>query len=134
MRSISHIVIHCADTPDGAYFDIKDIRKWHVQEKGWSDVGYHYIILLDGTIQLGRDIKTAGAHVKGYNKNSIGICYIGGGDGEDTRTIAQKVTLIYLVGTLKRTFKDAEVFGHRDFAGVTKKCPCFDSKNEYKNI
>jgi len=127
-------VIHCADTPEGVYFDIKDIRKWHVQERGWSDVGYHYIILLDGTIQLGRDLKTTGAHVSGYNSNSIGVCYIGGKHGVDTRTTQQKVALVYLVGSLKRIFKSAEVWGHKDFPGVRKYCPSFDAITEYKNI
>ena len=133
MRKINQIVIHCADTPEGVYFDIKDIRKWHVQERGWSDVGYHYIILLDGTIQLGRDIKTVGAHVGGHNKSSIGICYIGGKHGLDTRSTQQKASLVYLVATLKRIFK-CEVLGHRDFSGVRKYCPSFDAITEYKNI
>ncbi len=134
MRKISHIVIHCADTPEGVYFDIKDIRKWHVQERGWRDVGYHYIVLLDGTIQLGRDLKTIGAGVSGYNKNTIHICYIGGKHGRDTRTIQQKATLVYLVATLKRTFRKSEAWGHRDFPGVRKFCPSFDAIIEYKNI
>lgn len=134
MRKINHIVIHCADTPKGKYFDINDIRKWHVTERGWSDVGYHYIILLDGTIQLGRDIKTIGAHVKGFNSKSIGICYIGGKGNADTRTTQQKASLVYLIATLKRIFRKAKVSGHRDFPNVTKKCPSFDAKHEYKNI
>ncbi len=134
MRKITDIVIHCADTPKNKYFDINDIRKWHVEERGWSDVGYHYVILLDGTIQLGRDIKTIGAHVKGFNSKSIGICYIGGKDNVDTRTTQQKVSLVYLVGSLKRMFKKAKVSGHRDFPNVTKYCPSFDAKHEYKNL
>ena len=127
-------MIHCADTPEGVYFDIKDIRKWHVKERGWRDVGYHYIILLDGTIQLGRDLKTVGAGVKGYNKNTIHLCYIGGKYGRDTRSTQQKATLVYLVATLKRTFRNAKVWGHNDFPGVKKYCPSFDAKHEYKNI
>ncbi len=133
MRKITHIVIHCADTPKDKYFDIKDIRKWHL-ERGWKDVGYHYIVLVDGTIQLGRDLRTVGAHVKGYNQNSIGVCYIGGKHGRDTRSTKQKVSLVYLVGSLKRTFKDAEIWGHRDFPGVRKYCPSFDAIMEYKNV
>lgn len=134
MRQINHIVVHCADTPQNAYFDIEDIRHWHIDERGWSDVGYHYIILLDGTIQLGRDLKTVGAHVKGYNQNSIGVCYIGGKGGIDTRTTDQKVSLVYLIGMLKRMFKNSEVLGHRDFTGVQKYCPSFNAENEYKNL
>ena len=134
MRKITDIVVHCADTPKGKYFDINDIYQWHVVERGWSDIGYHYVILLDGTIQLGRDIKTVGAHVKGFNSKSIGICYIGGKGNVDTRTTQQKVSLVYLVGSLKRMFKKAKVSGHRDFPNVKKYCPSFDAKHEYKNL
>lgn len=146
MRNINKIVVHCSDTPKGKFFDINNIRRWHVQERGWSDVGYHYVILLDGTIQIGRDLKTKGAHVKGHNSTSIGICYIGGAKGEDTRTLQQKVSLIHLIATLKRTFRDAEVVGHRDLSKdlnkdgkITKEewskfCPSFDAILNYKNI
>lgn len=134
MRDILNIVIHSADTPANKYFDINDIRKWHVEENGWSDVGYHYVILLNGTIQLGRPLNVAGAHVSGHNSKSIGICYIGGGGGIDTRTLEQKESLHYLLTTLKMTFKDAEILGHRDFNEVHKACPCFDAKKEYKYI
>ena len=136
MRKITDIVVHASATPKGQYFDIHDIRKWHLA-RNFNDVGYHYVVLLDGTIQIGRQLEVQGAHVKGYNRNSIGICYIGGGvptKWEDTRTNAQKVALVYLIGKLKRTFRDARVFGHRDYAGVKKACPCFDAMNEYKNI
>lgn len=134
MRQIDHIVVHCADTPEGANFDINDIRKWHVEENGWKDVGYHYVILLDGTIQLGRPIDKKGAHVKGYNQNSIGVCYIGGKGNIDTRTNEQKVSLVYLIGSLRRMFENAKVWGHKDFAGVQKYCPSFNAKHEYKNL
>lgn len=134
MRKITEIVVHCAATPAGADFDIEDIRKWHVDERGWSDVGYHYVILLDGTIQLGRNLDVVGAHVAGHNLNSIGICYIGGSNGEDTRTDEQKESLEFLLNTLKRIFKKASILGHRDYEGVAKSCPSFDAKEEYKNI
>jgi len=131
---MKYITIHCSDTPKGKYFDVSDIRKWHVEERGWSDIGYHYIILLDGTIEIGRDINTRGAHVKDYNTGNIGICYIGGENGTDTRTIEQKASLVHLICTLKRIYKGINVLGHRDFPNVTKKCPGYDSKNEYKNL
>lgn len=134
MRVIKNIVVHCADTPKGVYFDVKDIYKWHVTERGWSDVGYHYIILLDGTIQKGREDSVPGAHVKGHNSESLGICYIGGAKGEDTRTEAQKHSMIHLISSLKRMYLEAEVFGHRDFDGVAKTCPSFDAQLEYKNL
>jgi len=134
MRLINKIIIHCADTPDGADFDVDDIREWHVNERGWSDVGYHYIILLDGTIQKGREDSVNGAHVQGHNSTSVGICYIGGGNSLDTRTTPQKVSLVHLISVLKRMYNNAEVLGHRDFDGVTKECPCFDAKEEYNNL
>lgn len=133
MREINEIVIHSAHTPEGVYYDIDDIRKWHVFENGWADVGYHYVILLDGTIQLGRDISKAGAHVSGHNKNSIGICYIGGMD-KDTRTNEQKRSIVMLLKLIKSIHKDAIICGHRDFPGVTKLCPNFNAIEEYSGI
>lgn len=134
MRFIDKIVVHCSDTPDGAYFDVEDIRKWHVSERGWSDVGYHYIVLLDGTIEKGREDSVKGAHVRGFNASSIGVCYIGGGNDTDTRTTAQKATLVHLISTLRRLYPDSMILGHRDFKDVTKKCPCFDAEDEYGQL
>ncbi len=133
MRQITSLVIHTADTPAGKFFNADDIRSWHIK-RGWSDIGYHYVILLDGTIELGRQINVIGAHVAGHNSNSIGICYIGGGGGEDTRTEAQKTSLIFLLNTLKLMFKKADILGHRDFEGVTKSCPNFNAIAEYAQI
>ena len=76
MRDINKIILHCSATQEGQEFDVNDIKQWHLQ-RGFTDVGYHYVILLDGTIQDGRDIRTIGAHCKGQNYGSIGICYIG---------------------------------------------------------
>ena len=104
MRRINKIIIHCAATVEGADFDWTDIDKWH-KKRGWSGIGYHYVITLDGKIQSGRPLKKIGAHAKGFNRNSIGVCYIGGLDGErkpkDTRTDAQKKALIDLLSWLK---------------------------------
>lgn len=149
MRKIDEIIIHCSATIEGKEYDVEDIRKMH-KERGFSDVGYHYIILLDGKQQNGRSIVKAGAHVKGHNSNSIGICYIGGLDEnkkpKDTRTDKQKTSLKLLVESLKMTFPDAEVKGHRDLSpdkdgdGVIEKhewmkaCPCFDAIVEYEGL
>jgi N-acetylmuramoyl-L-alanine amidase len=130
LRDITELIIHCSDTPAGRADDVHDIDRWH-KARGWSGCGYHYVICLDGTIQVGRDEAKIGANCKGHNSKSIGICYIGGKD-VDTRTDAQKVSLVYLLGTLKRKYKGAVVYGHRDFS--TKPCPQFNAKNEYKNI
>jgi N-acetylmuramoyl-L-alanine amidase len=137
MRKITKIIVHCSATQEGANFDVQDIRRWHKQ-RGFKDIGYHYIITLDGDIQIGRDIQEPGAHAKGYNKNSIAICYIGGLDKnltpKDTRNIYQKLALKMMISGLKTNFPDAVILGHRDLPNVKKACPCFDAKEEYKNI
>lgn len=135
MRNIKEIIIHCADTPEGRDDRAEDIRRWH-KAQGWSDIGYHYVIDLDGTIEAGRDIETAGAHAQGHNANSIGICYIGGADEQmkpkDTRTDAQKQSLLLLLKYLRQRYPKAQIIGHRDVS--TKSCPSFDAKTEYQNI
>ena len=137
MRDMEYIVIHCAATKPSMDVPIERVRKWHL-DRGWSDIGYHYYITRDGKIHKGRDLNIVGAHVRGYNKNSIGICYEGGinekGDPEDNRTDQQKKSLLKVVKVLKFVFENAVVQGHRDFPNVKKACPSFDAKNEYKNI
>ena len=137
MRTITQIVIHCSATQEGADFQIDDIRRWHKQ-RDFRDVGYHYVITLNGDIQVGRPIEEIGAHVKGHNSNSIGVCYIGGLDDnlkpKDTRTLLQKVGLQILLVVLKEKFPEAVILGHRDFENVKKACPCFNVKSEYKKI
>ena len=132
MRTIDSIVIHCAATPEGKHFTVDDIRRWH-RAQGWVDVGYHYVITLDGEVQPGRPVDQVGAHCpqKRMNHVSIGICYIGGcaEDGKtpkDTRTPAQKIDLKSLVKKLRSKYgiPVERVFGHRDFA--PKACPSFD--------
>ena len=99
-------------------------------------IGYHYVIKLNGIIELGRPLDMQGAHTKGQNKNSIGVCYIGGCDkdmeAKDTRTDAQKDSLIELLRVLKKMYPNAKIHGHRDFAA--KACPSFDATTEYANI
>lgn len=146
MRIINKIIIHCSATKEGEYFDREDIKVWHLA-RGFKDIGYHYVILLDGTIQHGRDIEKIGAHCTGYNKDSIGICYIGGLDKEgkpkDTRTKSQKIAISRLLEELKEQFPIAIIKGHRDFSPDinkdgkidpwewSKSCPCFDVSKEY---
>ena len=139
MREIDKIIIHCSATPEGRDVDIETIRGWHINERGWSDIGYHYVIELDGTIKKGRPISRSGAHTKGYNKNSIGICYVGGTEkddikiSKDTRTAAQKESLTKLLLELKTVdYCKAVIHSHRDFANKT--CPSFDATEEYKYI
>ena len=140
MRDINKIILHCSATSEGKDFDVNDIKEWHLQ-RGFTDVGYHYIIKLNGEIQEGRDIRTIGAHCKGQNYGSIGICYVGGldseGKGKDTRTKEQKESLFNLIDELMIAYDLTidDVYCHYQFA--KKLCPCFkieDFKNEYLNF
>ena len=96
MREIKYIVIHCSATKEGEFFDSGDINDWH-KKRGWSGIGYHYVVLLDGMLEKGRKDDKIGAHVKGFDSNSIGVVYIGGldknGKPKDTRTDLQKESL-----------------------------------------
>lgn len=136
MRQIKEIIIHCADTPEGRDDKAADIDRWHKQ-RGFDRIGYHYVIDLDGTVEAGRELDCIGAHCKGHNTNSIGICYIGGADREtikpkDTRTDKQKASLLLLLKYLRQRYPNAKIYGHRDFSD--KACPSFDAKKEYENI
>lgn len=135
MRKIEEIIVHCAATIEGADFDVNDIDKWHKQ-RGWTGVGYHYVITLDGVIQAGRPHERTGAHAKGHNSKSIGICYIGGLDKQrkpkDTRTDKQKESMLHLLKYLKLSYPNADIFGHSEISN--KACPSFDARAEYKDI
>ena len=138
MRKVNKIIVHCSGTPIGKNFDVKDIRGWHVDGNGWSDIGYHYVIKLNGEIQTGRLEKTIGAHCYRNNRDSIGLCYVGGMDRDmkewvDTRTDAQKDALIKVLKDLKERYPGAIIYGHKDFTNK-KLCPSFEAKKEYENI
>ena len=133
MRNINKIIIHCSATPEGKNFTVKQIDACH-RQRGFNGIGYHFVIYLDGSVHVGRALAKAGAHCKGYNAHSIGVCYIGGvaSDGKtpkDTRTDAQKASLVKLITELRQQFRNASVHGHREFAN--KACPCFDARKEY---
>lgn len=135
MRKINKIILHCSATKEGQKFTVKEIDAWHKQ-KGFKGVGYHYVILLDGTVESGRPESEVGAHTLGQNANSIGICYIGGLDAnakpKNTRTDAQREALIKLVKELKAKYPGATVHGHNEFAN--KACPSFNVKDELKTF
>lgn len=151
MRPINTIAIHCTATPEGKEYSVATIRGWH-KALGWSDIGYHFIVHLDGTVDPGRSIEQIGSHVAGHNTGSIGISYIGGvaADGKtakDTRTPEQKTALRKLVADLVKRFPAIKVVkGHRDFSldkdgdgRITarewlKACPCFDAVPEYADL
>ena len=120
MRKINKIIIHCSATPKHKDFSAETIRDWHVKGNGWDDIGYHYVVRLDGSLEYGRPVQVPGAHCRGENKSSIGICYIGGMDEkmeewEDTRTQEQKDSLVDLLKVLKKFHPEANIYGHRDF-------------------
>jgi len=137
MRDIDLIVVHCSATPEGKHFSTETIRGWHVNERKWSDIGYHYVVELDGKVKTGRPVQRAGAHVKGYNRSSIGVCYIGGmtkdmKSPKDTRNDEQLKSLEDLLIELKFKYPNAIIKGHRDYS--SKACPSFDAKKEYEWI
>lgn len=135
MRDINLIVVHCSATPEGRNVSTEEIRQWHL-DRGWSDIGYHFVVELDGSVCDGRAIENTGAHAKGYNANSIGVCYVGGtdenGEAKDTRTDEQTKALIELISDLKEMYPGVEVLGHRDISD--KECPSFDAATEYSTI
>ena len=134
-RKITEIIVHCTATREGKDYSVNQVREWH-KARGFSDIGYHYLIHLNGSLEEGRDLSIAGAHCVGHNSNSIGVCYVGGLDSEgnpkDTRTREQKIALKVLLTNLRLSFPDAKIYGHCDFAA--KACPCFDAKEEYREI
>ena len=135
-RNIKELIVHCSATPEGKDYSVDTIRQWHLQ-RGFSDIGYHYVIYRDGSIHIGRDESIIGAHCTGHNTNSIGVCYIGGcaSDGKtpkDTRTAQQKQSLVKLLKELKTKYPQASIHGHRDFS--SKACPSFDATKEYSSI
>jgi N-acetylmuramoyl-L-alanine amidase len=125
---IKDIAIHCSATKGHQDWTAEDINSWH-QKRGWSEIGYHFVIKLDGLIEVGRDLDMPGAHVKGYNKYSWGICLIGGldenGDSANTFNPAQMESLELVLRFLKRIAPHAKIRGHNEFPGVKKDCPCF---------
>lgn len=127
-RAITKIILHCSATPEGRDFTVEQIRQCHLA-RGFSDIGYHYVVYRDGSVHSGRPESVVGAHCTGQNTCSIGVCYVGGevADGshkpKDTRTPAQKKTLREIVESLKKKYPGATVHGHYEFAN--KACPSF---------
>lgn len=125
------VTVHCSASKPDVYVDAKVIDRWH-RLRGFAQIGYHYVIKRDGTIELGRPHHVIGAHVEGHNKGNLGICLAGGVD-ENGRSVAnytpeQYKSLITLLNELLIKYPRAEIKGHRDWAGVRKDCPCFNVK------
>ena len=143
-RRIDEIIVHCTATPEGQPRTVEQIRQQHMAQ-GWSDIGYHILVTLDGQAHLGRDMDISGAHAEGHNSHSIGVCYVGGVENrpgvaykdlkaKDTRTEAQKATLLALLMDLRKLYPKACIIGHRDVDCKGKECPSFEAKEEYRNI
>lgn len=126
-RDVDMIVLHCSATPEGRDVSASDIRRWHVEERGFADIGYHFVVRLNGTVECGRSLDRAGAHCRGYNSRSIGVCYVGGADGslksKDTRTDCQRVALELLTERLQSRYPGISVKKHRELAATC--CPGF---------
>ncbi len=128
-KRTDYIVVHCSATPASMDVDAKLIDRWH-RQKGWLKIGYHFVIKRDGTVESGRKLDEAGAHVYGHNQHSIGICMVGGMTEdmrypEDNFTAAQWASLKALLVEMKGLYPNADVLGHRDL-DPNKACPSFD--------
>ena len=120
MRDINTIIIHCSATKNGLDFRAINIDAWH-KERGWSRIGYHYVITVNGKIELGRPVDQIGAHVKNHNTDSIGICIV----GTDKFREDQWYRLRGLVRQLQNTHNIRKIYGHKYFSH-SKKCPGFN--------
>ena len=126
-----YLIIHCSDTYADMDTSAATIDQWH-RARGFSGIGYHFVIRRDGYIENGRPVDAIGAHckAKGRNRDSVGICLVGGksredGGPEDNFTREQIASLRNLISQLKLKYPDAAVAGHRDF-DKSRACPCFD--------
>ncbi|MDR0939355.1 MAG: N-acetylmuramoyl-L-alanine amidase [Mediterranea sp.] len=134
-REIRLLVVHCSATRPDADFGVDKLRATHLG-RGFSDIGYHFYVTRDGRLHRCRPMGAVGAHARGYNLHSLGICYEGGLDSDgrpaDTRTPAQRQRLRELIDHLRRLFPEARVVGHYQLGpDVHKACPCFDAEAEY---
>lgn len=122
------IVVHCAATKATMDIGVREIRQWHVQQ-GWLDVGYHFVIRRNGTVEDGRPHDVIGSHVKDYNSRALGICMVGGIDAkgapENNFTPEQFASLELLLRATKRQYPAATICGHTDL-DPNKACPSFD--------
>ena len=136
MRQLNEIIIHCTDTRPNWWADrtsaekVAEVRRWHVEERGWSSEGYHFFIDRDGTVIEGRPLEKTGAHVKGHNTGTVGIALFGGHGGSagdqflDNFTEDQERALMQLIRQLQDNYPTiTNVSGHNQYAA--KACPTF---------
>ena len=134
-REIKMLVIHCSATRCNVPFTVSQLEQCH-RDRGFDGIGYHFYITRDGAVHATRPLERIGAHAKGFNLHSIGICYEGGLDADgkpaDTRTWQQRDSMNDLVFALCKTFPEVKVLGHYQLsADIHKACPCFDAQKEY---
>ena len=137
-RLIDLIVVHSSATTPSQDIGVREIREWHLA-RGFRDVGYHYAIKRNGALEFGRKEREPGAHVKGHNARSIGICMVGGARlrngnlvADNNFTMKQWSTLGQALRELKEKYPDAEIKGHRDLAATA--CPSFDVQTWVKEF
>lgn len=137
-RFVNELIWHCTADPEGRDNTVENIRHYHINERGWSDIGYHGVVYRDGSFHLGRDLEIQGAHVAGKNVGTIGFSYIGGMNREytkakDTRTPEQKATMLKLTEMVAGDSRIKKISGHNQYA--SKACPSFDvRKDQLGNI
>ncbi len=129
MREIKKIVVHCAATKPSMNIGVDEIRDWHVNGNGWSDIGYHDVIRRDGSVEAGRPHSIAGAHARYHNKNSIGVCLVGGmkqkgSESEFNFTQNQMMSLFVYIDQMKKKYPGVKIVGHNSLS--EKDCPCFN--------
>lgn len=150
MRDINLIVVHCSATREDSQFSPEDLHRLHVEQNGWSDIGYHFYYTRDGREHVCRPITRPGAHARGHNKYSVGLSYEGGlnamGFPADTRTKRQKQAIANRIETLRKEYGPIPAIGHRDLSpdkngdGTIeanerlKECPCYDTTTEYNTV
>ena len=122
MREIDMLVVHCTASPDTADdIGIDDVRLWHVNDNGWSDVGYHWLITKSADLQRGRPEERQGAGVKGYNKKSIHICWVGMYDCHKSQYAALLIQSAEIV--IRYNIPIENIVGHGELPSVLKTCP-----------
>lgn len=131
MRPIRRIFVHCADTPPSMDIGAAEIRKWHVEERKWKDIGYHAVIRRDGTVEAGRPEEEPGAHAVGHNADSLAVCLVGGkgrnGKPECNFTMAQWLALNSVLTNWRAKYPGVTVLGHNDVE-PGKSCPSFNAR------
>ena len=124
LAEVKFIAVHSAGSKSSMDVTTNTLWQWHVTERGWSDIGYHFFIKFDGTVHKCRDVKYQGAHCEAINDKSIAVCIEGGYGGVDNFTAIQKHALFALITEQKDAHKNSAVVGHNHFD--KKACPCFD--------